>query len=288
VPRYRGMSKLLKYLLILFSLYYYQFISLTPTANAYLIFNRNGSITQINNSTKKKKNLIAFRQNGSIQILSTKELDTNLAEYVDKNNNYAVLGSNNEIEARQLIEKNGEIRISRNQDKSITLTLLDQNNPDVVFENQTETNLPQSQSLVYLEILPSPITISNESGDLYLTQDVFKVKVDHEFDAFVIRSSPENIFITSANKEYKMETQPIDVGRILSASDNNFEPKLMIEQKLNITTQPNYQINSQRQVLSVLNKPLFCNKNYQVAFQSQDLLTTSMPLTSYLTCLFSR
>jgi len=282
------MSKLLKYLLILFSLYYYQFISLTPTANAYLIFNRNGSITQINNSTKKKKNLIAFRQNGSIQILSTKELDTNLAEYVDKNNNYAVLGSNNEIEARQLIEKNGEIRISRNQDKSITLTLLDQNNPDVVFENQTETNLPQSQSLVYLEILPSPITISNESGDLYLTQDVFKVKVDHEFDAFVIRSSPENIFITSANKEYKMETQPIDVGRILSASDNNFEPKLMIEQKLNITTQPNYQINSQRQVLSVLNKPLFCNKNYQVAFQSQDLLTTSMPLTSYLTCLFSR
>lgn len=280
------MKYLINILSVSFCLFLLFYLQKPLIAFAYLIFNRDGAIIQIKNSSAKEKNLIAFRQDGSIAILSTKNLNTDLAQYIRKNKTLAVLGANSDIEARKLIEKNGEIKISRNQDKSITLRLLDQNNPDLVFENQTDINLPQSQSLVYLEIMPSPITISNEGGDLYLTQDVFKIKVDHEFDAFIIKSAPENIFITAGDEEFRMGTQPIDVGRILSSQDKQYTPKSMVNQQLNLGQEPNYQINNQRVVFNLLNKPFYCDKSYLVSFQKQNLLTTNTPLLSYFTCLF--
>lgn len=254
--------------------------------NAYMIFRQNGNIVQVVNQLDYEQNLVAFKKNGGIDILSSKDKNRKLTAYVMNNSWTKILGTSDDMEVKNLVTSDGEMVVSRNSDSSMTLSIRDQKNPDVVFEHTADFNEKgQSKTLVYLEILPAPITLSNKEGDLFISQDKFEFKVSEEFSHFVIRSEPDNIYLVHNGKEYRMNTQPLDVGRVLNENKISFNPNEHSLQNLVYVSDPEYQITSKDKVLNIFKEGLFCEKHYGVLFDEQALSYNNTPFTSKILCL---
>lgn len=254
---------------------------------AHIIFQKNGSIVNFLNSETKDKNMIVFLNDGSIKVLSTSNQEYSLEAYAPiDSKNLAILGLANDIESQELIRENGELRIFRNSDKSITLTIVDQKNPDIIFEHNSQAEEHKDHTLVYLDIKPAPITVSDEVDGLYISQDIFKIRLTDDFTSFIIRSTPDNISIATDSKEFKMITQPIDAAEILSKEDKFFSPEFLFEQRLVLNGQePEYQINNQRIAGKIFNYNMNCSKTYSVLFSEKQLAQVRTSFLSRFFCL---